>query len=725
MWLDSHVECAGIHNFTSHIFTPAEKQVLANGLRFTCTPPKSHLATYAQQFLTDNDRGWLRFTRSLSNRLLRQQEDQQPYLAKFRVASRQSHFIDRLEESQRLTSTGVELQLLDQYRALTLPLLRRAVNDQHHHALVQRQPPNLSRVEHEFIQRLVHDPLIAIKPADKNLGLVLIDSSWYQSELKRMLSDRTTYAIFTGSTSRTVTRGRPISDKVHEDQLIKRLMTQLQSLVKRHESSLRAWSPVYADQALKFVTSSLSVSAVKIPTIYLLVKVHKPRLSGRPIVPCTSWITTPASVLVDHLLQEVLRKAAIPWIVKDTKSLIVQLEGTRLPPAHRDGVFVTADIASLYTNIDTEMGLRLVDQFLCEQSVDRDHARVIMDLLAFVMRNSYLQFNGTVYQQIDGTAMGTATAPSYANIVVYMLERPLVVELATNGVLFLYLRFLDDVFLFLAPDCSDDAKFRLNQLHPKLRFEFVTHPIEAAFLDLMVHKGRRFKESGVFDLRVHQKKMNLYLYITWHSFHTPALKRSFIQTELMRYIRNSSDHAEYTQLKRVFWQRLRDRGYPVPFLMELFNSIWYQDRDFFLWPSAELLRHPDLVSRRRLPRSACLLNRIKRADDGLVAAAGSGPTVFVIPFTPLSAVVPTRSILCRFWNLLQTGATPIPRPIIAYQSHPSLMSTLVFFKAKVMEELRTQQLQRRTVQTKLSFQPLALTPAARTGSSQTQGNARL
>ena len=35
--------------------------------------------------------------------------------------------------------------------------------------------------------------------------------------------------------------------------------------------------------------------------------------------------------------------------------------------------------------------------------------------------------------------------------------------------------------------------------------------------------------------------MNLYLYIPYNSFHTDAMKRSFIQTELMRYIRNSSD----------------------------------------------------------------------------------------------------------------------------------------------------------------------------------------
>jgi hypothetical protein len=37
---------------------------------------------------------------------------------------------------------------------------------------------------------------ITIKSADKNLGLVMVDTSWYEEEPKRMLSDRVTYKAF-------------------------------------------------------------------------------------------------------------------------------------------------------------------------------------------------------------------------------------------------------------------------------------------------------------------------------------------------------------------------------------------------------------------------------------------------------------------------------------------------------------------------------------------------
>jgi hypothetical protein len=296
-----------------------------------------------------------------------------------------------------------------------------------------------------------------------------------------------------------------------------------------------------------------------------------------------------------------------------------------------------------------------------------------------VMENAYLSFNNQVFHQIDGTAMGTAAAPTYANIVVYMLERKLVNEFYTRGSLHVYRRFLDDIYAVM--DANDVVEFqtRMNQLHLKLKFEFVLTTDSAAFLDLSIHKGQRFCARGIFDTRVHQKKMNLYLYIPFHSFHTTAAKRSFILTELMRYIRNSSDEGDYNELKRLFFQRLRDRGYPSSFLEPEFNSIYYCDRHYFLSDSASLATHPLLHS--APPQSACLQRRLTRTT----AAKSTQPFVFIVPFTPLSSIVPTRKVLLEHWQLLGHALPDKGRskPIIAYQSAPSLAKSLVFAKEKL------------------------------------------
>jgi hypothetical protein len=400
-------------------------------------------------------------------------------------------------------------------------------------------------------------------------------------------------------------------------------------------------------------------------------------------VPATRWLTTPASVVVDHLLQEILRDAQVPHIVRDTKSFINELEHTPLPP---DGVFLTADVASLYTNIDTPLGLKLVRQFLVKQKVPPARIELIMDLLTFVMSNSYLSFQGQHYKQIDGTAMGTACAPTYANIVVYMLEQPLLDEF--GKLIFLYRRFLDDVFVYVAASAATPLMDRLNKLHHKLRFEFSgPHPSEAAFLDLHLYKGARFATRALLDLRVHQKKMNLYLYIPYLSFHPPAMKRAFIQTELMRYIRNSSDQDDYSKLKQIFYQRLRDRGYPHAFLQPLFPNIHYSDRSYFLWPSAELSRHPLLTS--QPPRSECLLRRLRRQQQPSPTAVPTTPLVFVLPYSPLATAVQPRPLLLRYWQLLcDAFGYQLPRPILAYQSAPSLLKQLVYLRARRLEERR-------------------------------------
>lgn len=616
----------------------------------------------------------------IGSRFLFTEDDQQltRLREKFRLKGRHSHFLEQLEDKHREDSLGLDLRFVDQYRDFTQPLLAQAALRESRRLLSQRYRINFKPKEMEFIRCLIENTSITCKPADKNLGLVLVDTDWYVEELLRMLGDRVTYSIVpTGS--------HPAKTLV---KLQDHLLVELGQLAKKHENTIKSYDPEHAKLIMTFleerVTKSGKTAAV-IPTIYGIVKVHKPRLSMRPIVPCTRSVTTPASVVVDELLQRVLRDARIPWLVKDTKSLIVELEALVLPTV--DGIFVTADIASLYTNIDTIDGLRTIDAFLCEQRVPFDLQRLIMDLLTFVMRNSYLSFRNTTYRQIDGTAMGTACAPTYANIYVFMKEKQVVADL--TGALRVYKRFLDDIFAFIAADRVDEFKARMNQLHPKLKFDFVTHSSEAVFLDLAIHKGKRFYESTIFDLRVHQKSMNLYLYIPWNSFHTDAAKQSFIQTELMRYVRNSSDREDYLKIKKVFYVRLRDRGYPQSFLRPLFtDAVFYADRHYFLYPSDQLMKHPTIFS--HPPKSTCLLKRLARVERA--GCGAEAPPVFITSDNPLTRSVPIRKILSHYWSILTDINPNLPRPIIAYRTWPSLAAMLVFQKAKRNEAARVKRI---------------------------------
>lgn len=696
LWLDTLIRCSGIHNYLSPNttqFSPFEKLFLANGLRFICTPPSSHYHIYKQHYFDDPSRGWPRFERALLNRLkhgsgldrVQHPSADQNYIAKFATKRRRTADSNEFIKEQLRQENPTALFMIEQYCHSTRRMLEASTTLDHHRRLIQHQRYNHSSHDLTFVRRLMTDASITIKPADKNLGMCLVDTDWYNRELNRMLGDRVTYQRLNHITT---INGRTVATL---PRLQLDLFEKLKKIVEKNSSALEIWNPHLSDQIKHYLTHSVTVATCKVPAIYLLIKVHKASgLCGRPIVPSTHWLTTPASVVVDHLLQEIFKEARVTHIVKDTKSFVNELESTVLPTA--DGVMLTADIATLYTNIDTKLGLTLVRKFLCEQSVSARHTNTIMDLLTFVMENSYLSFCDHIYHQIDGTAMGTACAPTYANIVVFMLEKQVVADMSARG-LHLYRRFLDDVFAYISSSVVGEFIHRMNTLESKLKFEFVSHPTEASFLDLRIHKGLRFRSTNVFDLSVHQKKMNLYLYIPFRSYHTDAMKRSFIQTELMRYIRNSSDRTEYSELKRIFYQRLRDRGYPSSFLLPVFDNIHYCDRSLFLWPAAQLHSHPLVHS----AQSLCLRRRIQRweaqSDAQAKSSDSSAPLVFVVPYSPLSRLVATRQLLSHLWEQVRDALDEpsLRPPIIAYQSAPSLVKTLVFQRARKLEESRKAQ----------------------------------
>lgn len=73
------------------------------------------------------------------------------------------------------------------------------------------------------------------------------------------------------------------------------------------------------------------------------------------------------------------------------------------------------DIDSLYTNINTQMGLTAVTNIF--QRLSRRPDADILQLLDFLgLTNNDLEFNSKHYLQVEGMAMGQRYVPSYANM---------------------------------------------------------------------------------------------------------------------------------------------------------------------------------------------------------------------------------------------------------------------------------------------------------------------
>lgn len=86
----------------------------------------------------------------------------------------------------------------------------------------------------------------------------------------------------------------------------------------------------------------------------------------------------------------------------------------------KNAFLFTIDIDSLYTNINTEMGLRAVSNIFRRYPDAARPDTEILRLLEICLINNDFQFDSKAYLQMEGTAMGQRYAPPYANI--YMSE---------------------------------------------------------------------------------------------------------------------------------------------------------------------------------------------------------------------------------------------------------------------------------------------------------------
>ena len=91
----------------------------------------------------------------------------------------------------------------------------------------------------------------------------------------------------------------------------------------------------------------------------------------------------------------------------------------------------------------------------------------IADLLDFVLRSTYFQYNGSIYEQRDGAAMGSPVSAVVANL--YMEIEEQAIESAPCKPK-IWKRYVDDTFTILDRDRVDVLLQHLNSQQPSILF---------------------------------------------------------------------------------------------------------------------------------------------------------------------------------------------------------------------------------------------------------------
>ena len=402
---------------------------------------------------------------------------------------------------------------------------------------------NLTPTQAKALKELSSDQSLVIKQADKGSGIVVEDTLQYIKDGLDHLSDESIYKEIDTDPTKSLTEAiNTYTNSMYQEGII-------DPITKKH-LTLETEPPSRTQQ------------------LYFLKKIHKNPIAVRPIVSGCGGPTENISQLVDlHL------KPHIPY-VKDSGHLISLLESTQVP---KNCTLLTIDVKSLYLNIPHRDGINAVLTRLYHTQEEADQMAIppgtMADLLGIVLEHNYFQFADKMYHQVQGTAMGTKMAPSYANIFMAELEEKLLDNYPTKPLV--WKRYIDDILCIWPgpPSQIDHFMLYLNQSHPTIKFTHEHSTQSINFLDLTIYKGSRHTASLILDLKPFFKPTNKFQYLEYNSAHPRNIFSSLVKGELTRLLRACSDQEAYKLVTNKIFTAFKDRGYPNHLLQSTLQQV--------------------------------------------------------------------------------------------------------------------------------------------------------
>ena len=470
---------------------------------------------------------------------------------------------------------------------------------------------NLTPDEHTALKNLSCRQDIIIKPADKGGAVVVWDRNLYLQEAHRQLDDSLAYKALPQSTLKTHTRH--ISKEISEEIKLGNLPT---------------------------TATLLNKSTPRQAHFYLLPKIHKPSNPGRPIVSACSCPTEHISQYLDFILQPIVQ--SLPTYLKDTTDTLNMLENFNHQPPFKPNLLFTLDVVSLYTSIPHADGLAALKFFLDRRPHNHKQppTHTLVRLAELVLTLNTFEFDGTIFEQISGIAMGTKMGPSYACLFMGHFEHQILTSYS-GPTPELYKRYIDDGMgaTSLPPATLTDFFQFIQNFNPAIKFTFSISPTSVVFLDISIHL-----HNGTFFTSVHYKETDSHSYLQYKSSHPLSTKNNIPYSQFLRLRRLCSDQDDFQSKSSEMAQFFITRNYPQEVV----------DRA--------------LKRAESIPRSHTLL------DKGI--QQNERPVVSLL-YHPHN--LPVRRILLSNWHILESSAsnTFTEKPLVAYRNDCNLRRLLV------------------------------------------------
>ena len=120
------------------------------------------------------------------------------------------------------------------------------------------------------------------------------------------------------------------------------------------------------------------------------------------------------------------------------------------------------------------------------------------------LQNNFFNFDGKIYKQTDGVAMGSPLVPSLANAFLCFHEQIWLNNCPEDFKPMYYRRYVDDIFvLFRSPDHLEKFTNYLNSKHKHLKFTYEKESNNSlSFLDILISTSENGFKTSVYQIYI-------------------------------------------------------------------------------------------------------------------------------------------------------------------------------------------------------------------------------
>jgi hypothetical protein len=226
------------------------------------------------------------------------------------------------------------------------------------------------------------------------------------------------------------------------------------------------------------------------------------------------------------------------------------------------------DVTSLFTNIPLDEMINLcMDKLFANQIKVRNLTKKqFRRLLNTAVKENHFMFEGRMFDQLDGVAMGSSLGPILANIFMSQFETQALSQYGGN-LPSTYRRYVDDTFLVFETKADVDSFFHyMNNKHANIKFTMEQEENhKLPFLDILITRH----SDGTITTSVYHKPTFTGLYLRWDSYVPKQHKRGLLKCLLHRAWHICSSIKDFYVEADHIRDVLITNGYPQNFIQKI------------------------------------------------------------------------------------------------------------------------------------------------------------